>query len=124
MTIPAYKLSGLVVAFSLLTPVPKAFAQPSPSLQIKSFSVGPDQTLSYPSSLANLPDEHTTLIPPASSTGPYLLFGASNIAGGQFGAVALQTTDLKSFNFATALGYSPQVLLTAPNVFGQCNSAD
>jgi uncharacterized protein (TIGR03437 family) len=124
MTIPAYKLSGLVVAFSLLTPVPKAFAQPSPSLQIKSFSVGPDQTLSYPISLANLPDEHTTLIPPASPTGPYLLFGASNISkGGQFGAVVLQSTDLKNFAFATALGYNQQVMAGPMPLLGQCNSA-
>jgi len=117
MEIPA---SGLLVVFSLLAPVPTAFAQPTPSLRIKSFSVGPDQTLSYPSSLANLPDEHTTFMPPASPTGPYLLFGASNISGGPFGAVVLQTTDLKNFDFATAFGYNPQVM-TGPVPLGQCN---
>jgi hypothetical protein len=63
MEIPAYKLSSLVVAASLLTPVPSAIAQQTPPLQIESFSVGPDQTLSYPKSLANLPDEHTTFMP-------------------------------------------------------------
>src|ERR1035438_557808 len=124
MTIPAYKLSGLVVAFSLLAPVPKAFAQQKPSLQIKSFSVGPDQTLIYPNSLANLPDEHTTLIPPAFASGPYLLFGASNISkGGEFGAVVLQTTDLKNFDSASSLGYTPQVMAGPVPLLGQCNPA-
>ena len=80
MEIPAYKLTGLVVAFSLLALVPTAFAQQTPRLQIKSFSVGPDQTLTYPESQLNgLPDEHTTFMPPASSTGPYLVFGAGQI---------------------------------------------
>jgi hypothetical protein len=65
MEIPAYKLSGLMVAFSFLTPFPRSFAQQKPPLQIKSFSVGPDQAPSYPNSssspvfLLNLPDEHT-----------------------------------------------------------------
>ncbi len=123
MEIPAYKLTGLVVAFSLLALVPTAFAQQTPSFRIKSFSVGPDQTLSYPKSQLNgLPDEHTTLMPPASSKGPYLVFAAAQIRGGEFGAVVLQTTDLENFNFATALGYNPQVM-TVPVRFGQCNPA-
>jgi hypothetical protein len=122
MKIPAHKVSGLVVAFSLLA-APTAFAQQTPRLQIKSFSVGPDQTLSYPKSQLNgLPDEHTTLMPPGSSKGPYLVFAAAQIRGGEFGAVVLQTTDLENFNFATALGYSPQVM-SVPVRFGQCNPA-
>ena len=126
MTIPAYKLSGLVVAFSLLTPVPKAFAQPSPSLQIMSFSVGPDTTLSYPDNPASpghlngFPDEHTTILPPAPGSADYLVFAAGQISGGQFGAVVLQSTDLKNFNFATGLGYNPQVM-TGTVPVGQCN---
>ncbi len=123
MEIPAYRLSGLVVALSLMTPVPSAFAQRTPPLQIKSFSVGPDQTLSYPKSLVNLPDEHTTFMPPASPAGPYLLFGASNISGSQFGAVVLQTTDLVNFDFATALGYAQQVMTGPVPMLGQCNPA-
>src|SRR5580700_3650546 len=120
MEIPAYKLPSLILAFFLLAPIPTAFAQQPPSLRIKSFSVGPDQTVSYPNSLTGLPDEHTTFMPPASSTGPYLLFAASDISGGQYGAVVLQSTDLKTFDFAT--GYNPQVL-TAPRPFGKCDPA-
>jgi uncharacterized protein (TIGR03437 family) len=98
------------------------------SLQIASFSVGPDQILTYPSNpsdpnhLLYFPDEHTTIIPPASSSAPYLVFAAGQIAG-NFGAVVLQSTDLKSFDFATAAGYNRQVL-ASPNVFGKCNSVD
>lgn len=48
--------------------------------QIATFSVSADQTLVWPSAapspyLVNLPDEHTTVIPPASSSAPYLLWG-------------------------------------------------
>ena len=123
MEIPAYKLSCLISAFSLLAPIPTAFAQQTPGLRIKSFSVGPDQTVSYPNSLTGLPDEHTTFMPPASSTGPYLLFAASDISGGQYGAVVLQSTDLKNFNFATALGYNSQVM-TGPVPVGRCDPTD
>ena len=45
MESPAYKVSGLIIAFSLLTPFPRAWAQQTPPVQITSFSVGPDQTL-------------------------------------------------------------------------------
>jgi uncharacterized protein (TIGR03437 family) len=127
MGIPTYKLSGLVVAFSLLAPVPTAFAQQTPS-QIKSFSVGPDTPLTYPDNPANpgyltaLPDEHTTFIPPAATGAPYLVFAAGNISGGNWGAVVLQTTDLKTFDFATAQGYQSEVL-TAPLLFGQCTAS-
>ena len=116
MTIPAYKLSGLVVAFSLLTHVPKTFAQQTPSLRIESFSVGPDTTLTYPDNPASpghlngFPDEHTTIIPPAPGSADYLVFAAGQIAGGEFGAVVLQTTDLKNFDSASSLGYTPQVM--------------
>ena len=88
-------------------------AQP---LQIKSFSVGPDQTLTYPNSPANapylidLPDEHTTIMPPSAAGSPYFVFGASRISGGTSGAVVLETTDLKSFSFATSLGYNRKVM--------------
>ena len=47
---------------------------------------------------------------------------ASNISGGNWGAVVLQTTDLKTFDFATAQGYKSEVL-TAPLQFGQCTAA-
>ena len=120
MEIPAFKLSCLILVLSFLATIPTVFAQQTPNLRIKSFSVGPDQAVSYPSSLTGLPDEHTTFMPPASSVGPYLLFAASDISGGQYGAVVLQSTDLKNFDFAT--GYNPQVL-TAPRPFGRCDPA-
>jgi uncharacterized protein (TIGR03437 family) len=98
------------------------------NLQIASFSVGPDQTLTYPNNPATpghitaLPDEHTTIIPPAASGSPYLVFAAGNISGGNWGALVLQTTDLKIFDFAAAQGYKSEVL-TAPLQFGQCTAA-
>jgi hypothetical protein len=97
-------------------------------LQISSFVVGPDQTLVYPSDqtdpnhLLYLPDEHTTLIPQPPGSSNFLVFAAAQLAG-SFGAVALESTDLKNFNFATSLGYNRQVL-ASPNVFGKCNSVD
>ena len=54
MEIPAYRVSGLILAFSLLTPVPRALAQQTPPVQITSFSVGPDQTLTYPDTSGGL----------------------------------------------------------------------
>jgi hypothetical protein len=123
MEIPACRLPGLTSAFLLLMLVPRAAAQQSP-LQIKSFSVGPDQILSYPSLLVNIPDEHTTLMPLASSIGPYLLFGASKTAGADTtgGAVVLETTDFFNFSFPAPLGYTPQVM-TPPTPIDQCNPA-
>jgi len=94
--------------------------------QIASISVGPDQTLTYPVGapaspyLLDFPDEHTTIIPPASSSAPYLLFGASAISTAWGGTVALQSTDLQTFTFATGLGYSPQVM-ASPVAIGLCN---
>ena len=87
---------------------------------IKSFSVGSDEALAWPNSLANIPDEHTTFIPPATPSGPYLVFAASKVTGGTGGAVVLQTTDLVSFSFVP--GYNHQVM--APPVdITQCNAA-
>ena len=128
LTIPAYKLSGLVVALSLLTPVPAAFAQQTPSLRIKSFSVGPDQALTYPDSssgtnqLAGFADGHTTFLPPVASGAPYLVFGAAlaGVSSGIWGAAVLETTDLKTFTFATSLGYNFPVL-TSPVSYPKCN---
>ncbi|MGO9256042.1 MAG: hypothetical protein ACLQU1_07045 [Bryobacteraceae bacterium] len=129
MKFPSYKLPGLVVAFSLLSPVPPAFAQQTPSLQIKSFSVGPDQTLTYPNSssganqLQGFSDLHPTFFPQAGSGAPYLVFGSAltSLSSGNFwGAVVLQTTDLKTFTFATSLGYNLPVL-TSPVPYAICN---
>jgi uncharacterized protein (TIGR03437 family) len=98
-------------------------------LAIKTFSVGPDQTLAYPDSssgpnqLTGLADEHTTFFPPAVSGAPYLVFGAAETSVSVWGGVVLQTTDLKTFNFATSLGYNTPVL-TSANSFGNCNSSD
>ena len=127
MESPAYKVSGLIIAFSLLTPFPRAWAQQTPPVQITSFSVGPDQTLTYPDSssganqLAGFADDHTTFFPPAASGAPYLVFGGAEAGVGSdtWGAVVLQTTDLTTFDFAP--GYNFPVL-TSPNHFTVCNA--
>lgn len=126
MKIPAHRIPRLVAAMALAATAPFAAGQPAPRLQITSFSVGPDLPLSYPNggSLANhlvdMPDEHTTFLPPTVAGGPYLVFGASKIVGGTGGAVVLETTDLTNFSFATALGFKPQVM-TPPTAIDQCN---
>ncbi|MFZ0821621.1 MAG: hypothetical protein WAM91_16270 [Candidatus Acidiferrales bacterium] len=90
--------------------------------KIKSFSVGPNETLNYPSTLDNIPDEHTTFIPlsgsydytaaPGSNFGTYLVFATSNITGGNGGTVVLETSDLMNFDFASNLGYGDQVMVS------------
>lgn len=83
------------------------------------FSVGPDETLSYPSSALDLPDEHTTFIPRAPGSGAYLVFGASRVSGVETGAgvVVLETKDLKTFEFAD--GYTSPVM-SPPLPFTTC----
>jgi uncharacterized protein (TIGR03437 family) len=63
-------------------------------------------------------------MPPASSPGPYLLFGAAKISGANAtgGATVLQTTDFVNFSFPASLGYTPQVM-TPPTAIDQCNPA-
>ena len=101
---------------------------------IVSFEVGPDQTLNYPSTLANLPDEHTTFLPlfqwpqGARQTDhdnllTYLAFGASRVGSSNAGAVILTTTDLAHFDFATALGYVTQPAIAGPVAFTTCDPA-
>jgi uncharacterized protein (TIGR03437 family) len=103
-------------------------AQQPPALRVKSFAVGPDQMLSYPDSLSGpgpllgLPDEHTSFFPPAASGDPYLVFGAAETAVSIWGAVVLQTTDLKTFTLATPLGYKAPVL-TSAMPFDKCNAS-
>ena len=107
--------------------------RPAAPLQIKSFSVGPDQTLTYPDSssdaknqLAGLADDHTTLLSTGGSGAPYLVFAGAmaGLNSGIWGAVVLQspqlmkTTDLTIFDFAP--GYNFPVL-TSPNRFTHCN---
>lgn len=97
--------------------------------KIKSFSVGPNETLNYPSSLDNLPDEHTTFIPlsdpadfpsgPGGYFGPYLVFGSASVSG-TGGTVVLETSDLKNFDFASNLGYADQVM-NPPVAITICN---
>jgi hypothetical protein len=115
-------------AISLLALIPHSFAQQTP-LQITSFSVSPDQTLTYPNSssganqLAGFADDHSTFFPPAASGAPYLVFGGAEAGVGSntWGAVVLQTTDLMTFDFAP--GYTFPVL-KSPNHFTVCNPAD
>lgn len=115
-----------MAALSLAILAGPAFAQQTPRMQIKSFSVSADKSLTYPNDasapkqLADMPDEHTTFIPPATAGGPYLVFGASKLTGGIGGAVVLETTDLSNFTFATSLGYTQQVM-NPPIGIAQCN---
>ncbi|MDQ2946513.1 MAG: hypothetical protein M3Y27_11310, partial [Acidobacteriota bacterium] len=116
----------LVIA-AFLGAVPAALGQATQPLTIKSFSVGPDQTLSYPDNPANppylvdLPDEHTTVIPPSAPGAPYLVFAASKLSAATGGAVVLQTTDLTKFDYATSLGYNRQVF-ASPLPINQCDA--
>ncbi len=96
---------------------------------ITSFSVEtPDETLTYPDYLIDLPDEHMTFIPffdwlrPWEEQQPtYLVFDSSRIVkGGNAGAIVLETTDLVTFTAATDKGYAEQVM-SAPVFFTACN---
>jgi len=115
------KFFSAAVALALAARPDFAWAQAP--LTVQSFTVGPDETLTYPSTLVNLPDEHTTFMPmPCSSLTAcgYLVFGSSSIKGGSGGTVVLETSDLKNFNFATDLGYADQVM-TPPVAFTTCD---
>ena len=100
----------------------------TPTVRIAAFSVGPDETPTYPNSptdppyLLDLPDEHTTFIPLGTGPTAYLVFGASRLSGTNGGAVVLQTTDLQTFRFADSLGFARQVM-TSPVLITQCNPA-
>jgi hypothetical protein len=96
--------------------------------------VSDDETLTYPANLTNIPDEHTTIMPIAdhkpsfwaadrdSDSDAYLIFASSGLTGGNGGTVVLETTDLKSFTFATDRGYSEQVM-NPPVPFKSCDAA-
>ncbi len=108
---------------------PSAIAVAGHHLKIKSFAVdATDETLAYPSYLVDIPDEHTTLIPPSASptlsreagANTYLVFASSKIKGGMGGAVTLETTDLKHFAPATGQGYNEQVM-APPVAFTSCD---
>jgi hypothetical protein len=83
-------------------------------------SVGPIEALTFPSNMASLPDEHTTIFPPAAGSTAYRFFAASSLTGGYSGTVVLETSDLKAFVPAT--GYAAQVM-TAPVHLRQCDPA-
>ena len=73
--------------------------------------MGPDITLTYPS-LPVLSDEHTTVMPSPTTPGSYLVFAANTRnANALAGAVVLETTDLRTFTFAT--GYTSPVMTAA-----------
>jgi hypothetical protein len=82
------------------------------------FSVGPDQALTYPSDLTTLPDEHTTFIPPAAGSESYLVFAATFPGTGS--PVVLETKDLRSFVLAS--GY-PTPVMSPPLRFSTCKSS-
>ncbi len=82
-------------------------------------SVGADEALSYPSTLTDLPDEHTTIFPPAAGASNYLVFASSAVKGGSGGTVVLQTSDLTNFQFVN--GYAAQVM-TPPLAFTTCKT--
>ena len=85
-----------------------------------------DETLTYPSNLTNIPDEHTTIMPIGHHDGDsdhddaYLIFASSGIKGGNGGAVVLETTDLTNFTFASDRGYAEQVM-NPPVDFKACD---
>ncbi|HVN34562.1 MAG TPA: hypothetical protein VMU96_04805, partial [Casimicrobiaceae bacterium] len=83
-------------------------------------SVGPDELLTYPSNLPSLPDEHTTIFPPAPGSSAYRFFASSSLTGGNSGTVVLETTDFSSFAFAQGF---PSQVMTAPVRFTTCNPA-
>ena len=128
-TFAAFGFVVVLAAAIVLLHHPKPVRAQSGQLQIASISVGADQTLTYPNAapaspyLTDLPDEHTTFIPPASGSGPYLIFGSSALSTtpSQNNAVVLQSTDLQTFSFATNLGYQPGVL-RAQLPANQCNT--
>jgi hypothetical protein len=122
----AFLVAVALASLMTLGPATTQAAPPQPT--IKYFSVSSDQTLTYPSTLRTLPDEHTTFIPltrPDFRLRPpgvysFLIFASSSISGGSGGAVALQTSDLQTFDFATALGYDEQVM-APPVLFSICD---
>ena len=81
-------------------------------------SVGADEALSYPTNLPSLPDEQTTIFPPAPGSSAYRVFASSSLTGGNSGTVVLETTDLQNFTFAA--GYASQVM-SVPVSFTTCN---
>jgi len=83
------------------------------------FFVGPDETLTYPGNLTDLADEHTTIFPPTFAFPKYLFFASSGVTGATGGAVALETADLRRFEFAS--GYATQVMTPAIG-FTKCKS--
>jgi hypothetical protein len=82
-------------------------------------SVGADEAISYPPNLPSLPDEHTTIFPPAPGSSAYRFFASTSLTGGFSGTVVLETTDLQGLAFAP--GYASQVM-TAPVRFTTCNA--
>lgn len=91
--------------------------QPVPP--VTSFSVSADIPLTYPN-LPILSDEHTTVLPPASGSGPYRIFAANTKnAAGLGGPVVLESTDLRTFTLAS--GYTSPVMV-APVPFLQCKA--
>jgi hypothetical protein len=116
---------GVLALSAVLAPIR---TQAQELKRITSFSVGADETLSYPNTsgdpnrLLDLADEHTTFIPPGPGQSAYLVFASSRVASSPTGgAVVLETRDLTSFQFAADLGYGDQVM--APPVdITNCNS--
>lgn len=106
---------GILLSFALAT----AIGVGPGHAQISSFLVSSDRPTTIPTGqLTTFPDEHVTFMPLGGTD--YLVFGSSGLQGGTGGAVVLQTQDLKTFNFATALGYNEQVM-TPPFAFTSCN---
>jgi hypothetical protein len=96
-------------------------AGPSTAATTITMSVGPDETLTYPSNVPSLPDEHSTIIPPAAGLSAYLLFGASRLSGGNSGTVALQTTDLSTF---TPVAEYPAQVMSSSLPLRSCSTTD
>lgn len=90
--------------------------------RIQTFTAGTVQALTVPK-IIEFPDERVSILPPTSSSAPYLLFGTGYVPGQPNGtAVVLEPSDLQTFTFATNLGYQPVVMQTLE--LSSCNPAD
>ncbi len=130
-TMTALSFVAVLATATVILHHPKPVRAQSGHLQIASISLGPVQPLTVPNAasqsqssyLAGFPDEHVTFFPPASGSGPYLVFGAGLLdPANLYGASVLQSADLLNFTFATGLGYQPQVMVP-PVQISKCNPA-
>ena len=86
----------------------------------QTITVGAQETLTYPSALTTLPDEHLTFLPEAGSD-QVRVFAASTLTGTPGGAVLLYTsgaTHYRDFKIAPA---APTNVMAPPVAFDKCD---